>query len=71
MEKNRNTYTRFRTDVPNILGGWNTYWDLSTALKFCRHKVFVQTRVKRENNLGIDTGNCLSKLLWETEIYSR
>ncbi len=67
----RNTYTYFRTDVGNILGGYNTYNNLSDAIKFCMHKVFVCTFVKRDNNIGIKVNNALAKLLWETCIYER
>ena len=65
------TYTVFRTDVPNILGGYNTYSSLSEAIKWCRKKVYARTKVKKENRIGIDTGSCLSKLLWEDLVYEK
>lgn len=66
-----NTYTCYQTDVPNICGGFNTYNSLSMAIDRCKHHVFAVTKVKIDNNLGIDTNGYLFKTLWRTLIYSK
>lgn len=63
-----NTYTSYRTNRPNILGGYMTYFHLSDALKTGAEEVWAVTKVKSENNIGIDTDGYLCKILWETRI---
>ena len=67
MEK-RQTYTMYRTDSINLFG-YKTYSNLSAAMDNCRKRVYVQTYAKYDNKMGIDTGQFLGKLLWETCVY--
>ena len=66
--KPSNTYTHFRTNRPNILGGYNTYCHLSDALATGAEEVWAVTKVRKDNKIGIDTDGYLSKILWETRI---
>lgn len=63
-----NTYTSYRTDRPNILGGYMTYFHLSDALAAPHNEVWAVTKVKNHNNIGEDTNGYLFKVLWETRI---
>lgn len=67
----RNTYSYFVTDVPNALGGYFCYDNLSDAIKFCNRKVYVRTCVRRENNIGVEVKNALACELWMTLIYEK
>ena len=62
------TYTHFRTNRPNILGGYMTYCHLADALNTTAEEVWAVTKCKRENNIGVDTDGYLSTVLWETRI---
>ena len=68
MEKNRNTFTMYRTDTITLFG-YKTFNKLSDAMDNCRKRVYVQTYAKYDNKMGIDTGQYLGKLLWETCVY--
>jgi hypothetical protein len=64
-----NCYTCYQTNVPNILGGYMTYPTLSAAMKSGANCVYAVTKVKKDNNLGIDTDGYLFKTLWRTLVY--
>ena len=63
-----NTYTSYRTDRPNILGGYMTYTHLSEALAAPHNEVWAVTKVRKDNNIGKDTDGYLFGILWETRI---
>ena len=68
MERKKSIYTSYRTNVPNILGGYMTYYTLLDALKSGAEHIWAVAKVRYDNNLGIDTEGYLLKVLWETKI---
>ena len=66
-----NTYTYFETDVPNILGGYCVYDSLERAIKAGARKIYLVTKVKSENNIGIKMPGYLCKELWRSLIWER
>ena len=64
----RNTFTVYRTNKPNLLGGFMTYNSFVDALLSGANHIFLQTFVNHDNNLGITVTGTLCKLMWETQI---
>lgn len=55
-----------------MLGGYCCYSSLTEAIQKCINKVFVVTKIKRDNNLGIHCDHSvLSRELWKTLVYER
>lgn len=70
-----NTYSYYQTNHPNILGGYNTYRSYEQARQACEGgwgtAIYICTLVKRDNNIGINVGSALSKLLWRSLIWKK
>ena len=66
----KNSFTLFRTNKPNLLGGFMTYSTLSELYKYNNNpeQIFVQQYVSYNNNIGIDTHGHICKMMWETRI---
>lgn len=75
MATRHNVFTYYQTNHPNILGGYMTYNSFEQARKDCDGgwgtEIYICTIVRRENNIGINVGGALCKLLWRDLIWKK